>query len=417
MSSGIPGSSGSGQDTSNQSEVDVLSEGTQDDSSDDTVVSEDTTEIEGESKDEGEASTETSSETSDEEVEEEEELEVEEEVEELDESVEPTRPSWKTIKEKYPELAKDKDFRELYFRDKAFTEVFPTVADAKDAATKAEQLDILDSTLVDGNVDVIFSNLNPDVLNRISDRILPALFKANKDAFVRAAQPIVINSLRRVVEIADRTNDDNLKKSVRNIARAMFGGNGDIPTVKDPISTDPSVEEERNRLKTERENLFRSQQRNFLSSADRTVVKKIESMISEGLDPKGELNSFTKQAIIEKTLADIQTKMLGDDGLRSKLQQLHRLAARSGFADEYKSRIVTASLERARRLIPLLRNKHKLAALGKQSTKGNISQKIVTKNETVTTGGKTGTSTSSGKIDMRKTSAEDFLNDKIVFKK
>lgn len=413
MSTSVPGSSSSGQDTTDQSQVDVLNEGA-DDSSDDTVVSDETTD-EGETEEE--STTETPSKTSDEEEDEgesEAEIEGDEELEELDETQEPTRPSWQIIKEKYPELAKSKDFRELYFRDKAYTEVFPTVSDAKDAASKAEQLEVLDQVLVEGNVDTIFSNLNEDVLLKISDRLLPSLYKINKSAFSRAARPLIIDVMHNIMEQATRTNDDNLKKSIRNVSRALTG-NPDLPA-RVSATTDPTINEEVNRLKSEKDHLVRVQERNFLAATDRAVTRKLETIVSDGLDPKGELNSFTKQAIIEKTLSDLRTKLLSDESLKGRVQQLHKLAVRSGFADEYKSRIISASLERARKLVPLLRNKHKMAALGKQSTKSNTSTKIVTKNETVTTEGR-GASTSGGKIDMKKTSPEDFLNDKITFKK
>lgn len=407
MSSDVPGGSGSGQDTTvSQSEVDVLSEGTDTSSDEDTVVS-----------DEGEGEAEIAEPETEEEPEpegEEEEEETEEEPEELDESQEPTRPSWQLIKDKYPELAKSKDFRELYFRDKAYTEIYPTVNDAREAANKSEQLDALDATLMDGNVDAIFGSLNPDVLTKISDRILPALYKNNQQAFARAARPLLVNVLHTVMAKADREGDDNLRKSVRNVSRALTG-NPDLPS-PDSGRPDPQIEAERNRLQQERQALFARDNRNFLTSCDRSVMKRLETMVSDGLDSKSELNDFTRNAIIERTLNDLHRAMLNDEGLRNKLQQTHKLAARSGFPEEYRARIVSASLERAKKLIPMLRDKHYRAALGKRSSGAGNKGKIVTKNETVTSGGNSGTHR--GRIDTKRTSAEDFLNDRnVVFKK
>lgn len=411
MGSDNPAGSGSGQDTTvSQSEVDVLTEGADTSSDEDTVVP---------GADEGEAETEAEGEDIVTEDEDEGELEEEEEGEEetedeLDESQEPTRPSWQLIKDKYPELAKSKDFRELYFRERAYTEIYPTVNDAQEASNKAEQLDAIDATLVNGNVDAIFGTLNPDVLDRISDRLLPALYKHNKNAFARAARPLVVDVLHTVMEKAERDGDDNLKKSVRNISRALTGR----PELPDRTSAqpDPSIVAERNRLQQETQRLYLTQERNFLGSCDRTVMKRLESMVSDGLDPRNELNSFTRQAIIEKTLSDLHKSMMEDGGLRNKLQQTHKLATRAGFPDEYKARIVSASLERAKKLIPMLREKHRKAALGKQSPSGNTRQRIVAKNETVTSGGNS--STSRGRIDTKRTSAEDFLNDRnVVYKK
>lgn len=410
MGSGLPANPGGGQDTTIQSEVDVLNEGTESSDDNETVVSDETTdeeEPETPAKIEDEEEEETT-----EEPEEEEEIEEEEE-EELDSSKEPTRPSWQTIKEKYPELAKDKDFRELYFRDKAFTDIYPTVADARESAVKAEQLDAIDSLLVDGQIEPIFGNLREDVLVKVADKILPALYKANQKAFSRAARPLIIDVMHTVMKKAEADNDENLKKSVRNISRALTGS-PDLPT-KPSAEVDPVIQEERNRLQQERESLFQTQSRNFVAAADRSIEKKLEQMVVDGLDPKKEFNEFTRDAIIRKTLADVRSRLASDEGLTNRVRQTHRLAAKSGFPDEYRARIISATLDRARKLIPVLRNKHRTAALGKQSTKGETTKKIVTKNETVTTGGSKATSSKS--IDMRKTSAEDFLNDKVIFKK
>lgn len=400
MADEVPANSGE-QDTS---EIDVLNE----DTSTGEVTSEETTEETTEEEEAEEAPTEEEEEEEEEETEEEED-EDEDEGED-GETEEISRPSWQLIKEKYPELTKDKDFRAMYFRDKAYTEIYPTLNDAREAANKADQLDALDSTLMEGNVEAVFGTLNPDVLSRISDKLLPALYKRDQNAFAKAARPLVVNVLRTVLNRAEETGDDNLKKSVRNITRVLTGGNPDLPTVD--TRTDPSIEAERNRLTQERRALFDRDNRGFIASCDKTVNRRLESIIMDDLDSKKQLNEFTRQSVAERTLSDLHAELMKDEGLRNKLQQIHRLAAKAGFPEEYRARIVSASLERAKKLVPVFRNKHFNAALGKQSTRVGNKEKIVTKNETVTSGGNSGSSR--GKIDTRKTSAEDFLNDRNV---
>lgn len=412
MGSEVPAVPSGTQDTTPTSEADVLNDGVVD-SGEDVVVSDDETKDETPDEDEGEST----SSTSDEDEEDLAEPESEEDIEDklTSEVDEPTRPSWQVIKDKYPELAKNKDFRELYFRDKAMTDVFPTVADAKEAAGKAEYLDVLDNVLVEGKIEQIFKNVDENVLAQLSDRLLPALYNTNKEFFKRATQPLIIDVLNNIYDQAERTDDDNLRRSVRNISRVLTG-NPDIPKRLVPASTDPTVEAERNKLREERVNLFKRDERNFLNNADRIVATKLDKLVLDGLDPKKELTDFARQAVVEKTIADLKRTLISDQGLTNKLRQLHKLAARSGFPDEYRARIVTASLERARKLIPVLRNKHRLAALGKQpSTKGNENPKVIAKTEKVTTSNTSKVTRQN--IDMKRTSAEDFLNDKITFRK
>jgi len=60
----------------------------------------------------------------------------EEEEEEEEEELElgPRRPSFKEIKEKYPDFFKTfPELREAFFRESEYTKIFPTVEDAKEA--------------------------------------------------------------------------------------------------------------------------------------------------------------------------------------------------------------------------------------------------------------------------------------------
>lgn len=400
MSDSVPANSGAQDTSTSQSEIDVLSEGAED------AVVPETTEEESTSTEE--ESTPTEEVTEEEETtEEEEEVPDEEELEDIKPEDEPTRPSWKTIKEKYPELAKDKDFRELYFRDKAYTDVFPTVAHAKEAASKADSLDALDATLVNGDMETIFKDVNEHVLLKISDKILPSLFKTNPQAFARATRPFLVDILHTVMTKANAENDENLKRSVRNISNAIFK-QPDLPS-RVSAQEDPSIQQERQRLEQERQGLFARDEQKFLNAADSSVTRRLESMVSEAIDPKNEYNlsSFVRQAITERTLREVNQVLKRDEALGNKLKSYHKLASRSGFPDEYKARMISASLERAKRVIPMLVTKHRNSALGKQSTKGTPNKKIVSETKALPV-------SNSKKVDTKKTSAEDFLNDRNI---
>lgn len=394
MSDNVPANP-SAQDTSDsQSEIDVLSEGTEN-TPEETVVSDESTSSEEE---------ELSEETTEESTSSEEEETTEEEVENTGE--EPSRPSWKKVKELG--LDKDKDFRELYFRDKAYTDVFPTVAQAKEAATKADQLDLLDTTLVNGDIESIFKDLNEDVILKISDRLLPTLSKTNPQAFIRATKPFLVDILHSVMNKAKSDGDENLQRSVRNISNAIFRNPELPPRVSN--QEDPTIVQERQRLERERQGLFQRDEQRFLAAADSSTMRRLESIVSDSIDPKNEfgLSSFVRGAIADKVLKEVGQVLQKDEVLGNKLKAYHRNASRAGFPDEYKARMISASLERAKKVIPMLVAKHRNAALGKQSTKGKILSKVESKNQT------SGTSSSSKKVDTRKTSAEDFLNDRNV---
>lgn len=328
-----------------------------------------------------------------------------------------TRPSWKLIKEKYPELAKDKDFRNIYFRDKAFTEVFPTVAEAKSAQEKAELFEFVDSSLASGNPKEIVQKLNEETREKLANNILPALFSVDKKLFGIATRPIVINLLHEVHDYAVEAKDENLRKSIRNISYYLTKS-ADLPARPSPI-TSPEIEQERAKLQREREESFLRNQRDFLTTTDGVVAKKLATIVAEGLNSNKELNEFGRQAVVEKTLADVRRILVSDDPLNKRIVSLHRLAAKSGFTTEHKARIISALLERARTVIPQIRAKHIASALGKQPSKSNgKTDKIVTKagERVVSKSGPKGV-VSVRDIDTKKTSELDFLSGNIHLRK
>jgi hypothetical protein len=366
---------------SEASDVDLLSE----DQSPDSEL--ETGETEEETPEE-ETSDETSeTEESDEEVSDEDEPE--EEVEE------PTRPSWKTIKEKYPELTKDKDFREMFHREKAFSEVFPTVEDAREASEKVQVLDSFDSALAEGDVGYLVNSLNDKTLATFTDKVLPSLREANPKLFFRATRPVMVEMLQSVVARAEGSQDENLKKSAQNIAKYLFGTT-EIPK-GNPKEVPPEIEEERNKLKQERSNLFQQQRSEFFGTAENSIAKQLKKIVSEGINPDNTLTDFVVESIINKTLNETKATLLSDQAFVSKVQQLARQAEKNGFPPDFKPRIISAYLGRAKQLALTLRAKHKSAAIGK---KAPVSKTRIEAKGSSNTGKTTQTSNTKRKSDL-----------------
>jgi hypothetical protein len=305
-------------------------------------------------------------ETPDEEEPSEDEEETEEEPEEDEDEDKITRPSWKEIKDKHPELAKNKDFREMFHRERAFSDLFPTLEDARDASEKAQALDFFDSSLQEGKPEVLINSLasNEAIANKFADRIIPALYAANPKLFQRATQPLMVEMLNAVAERANGTKDDNLLISAKNIAKFLFG-KFEIPARENRIN--PELENEKKQLQTERARLIDNQRNDFLSRADKSISKQLSKAITEGLDPKNELSDFARQALIEKVLAETRHTLTSDKAFSSKIQNLVRLAEKSGFPQDYLPRLISAYLGRAKTTALTLRAKYKSAAVEKRT--------------------------------------------------
>lgn len=333
------------------SDVDLLSEGADDETPPkDETPPEETTE-----KEETEEPTE----------EEEEKSTEEEEPEEEEEEI--TRPSWKDIKEHYPELAKNKDFREMFHREKAYSEVFPTVEDARDSAEKSNVFDFFDNSLSEGNPQVLLNALNPPTVAKFAENVLPALYQVHPELFARAVNPMIVEILNNISDRADQTGDKNLKTSILNVAKVIFGEFKIPARVKRTV--DPELEREKRDLRSERERLIATQRNTFLESSDKSIKRQLSEAILDGIDPRNSLSEFTRNAILDKVLDETREELNNDKAFKSKMQHLFRLAERAGFPPDYKPRLISAYLGRAKAIALGLRAKHRAAAIGRRTAK------------------------------------------------
>lgn len=389
--------------SSEASDVDILSEGANDE-----AAVEETSEVpEGESKDnesesgDGEESTD---EESTEEDSEREETEEEPEESESEDDKLITRPSWKEITEKYPEIAKNKDFREMYHREREYSDLFPTVADARTAAEKVSVFDSFDDKISEGDAKFLFESLNPEVLSRFAKNVLPALYNVSEESFRDAVNPFLITVLHNVKSVAERNGDKNLRLSLQHISRAIFGKIDlpDLPSGK----VDPDVKRLEDQIKTERDARLNADHRSFMDSADKSIKRQLNEVLLQGLDPKGEMSDFTKNAIIKETIEEMHQVLDSDKAFKSKLQNLIRAARNANYSSEYKPRVISAYLGRAKQVALGLRAKHKAAANGRRGTVRDKNRiESTSKNPTPQNG-----RDKSGKVDYRKMSDLDIIN-------
>lgn len=337
--------------TSEASDLDVLNEGA-DNEEETSEESEETS-----SEEETQESEDETLESPDEEEE-----ESSEESEEEDEEEVITRPSWKEIKDKFPELAKNKDFREMFHREKAYTEIYPTIEEAKDSKAKSDVLDFFESTLDAGDPIPFIRSLDENTAPLIAERFLPALAEVSPKLFGLATKPMLVNMLTAADKKADELKDQNLKMSVRNITRFLFGS-PEIPTI---ASQDPEVEKEKRSLREQREALEQRDQSNFATKADGSIRKQLEKVILDGLDPKNELSEFTKSALVKQIIEDTKAELLNDTNFKGRITGLFAQAKKAGFPPDYLPRIVSAYLGRAKTTALTLRAKHKSAAVVKK---------------------------------------------------
>ena len=92
----------------------------------------------------------------------------------------------KEILAKYPKLFKDFPYLEkAYYREQQFTELLPTINDAKIAVEKAQVLDKFDCEIMSGDITTVLEaakDESQEAFLKIADNYLPALRKVDQQA-------------------------------------------------------------------------------------------------------------------------------------------------------------------------------------------------------------------------------------------
>ncbi len=253
------------------------------------------------------------------------------------------RPSLNKMLAKYPTI--DKEFPELkhvYFREQEFSKICGTVEDAKDMAKVNDNYQMLDGALARGEVDKFVKFLSDDAKDLFAQNILRGLRQVDKSLFVKATKPFLVGILRDVA--TKYKGDVNTLNSVKNLSNKLFG----TPNLEEleEEKADPRLEEERRQLENQKREHYESRYGEFRSSVDNYVVDKLNIELTAKLPsdiPEGQ-----KKAIVRSIITDLD-ELLGKDGAHiSAMNSLWKRAERENLNKEWRSKIITTHLGRAR---------------------------------------------------------------------
>lgn len=329
------------------------------------------------------------------------------------------RPSLAQIKAAYPDIfQKFPQLKDMYFREKEYTELFSTVGEAKEAAENNSAFAAIQSDIMTGTGEQFFSAVkeaDPKALDRFAGNLMHTLSRVDRGAFFKAANPLVQDVALRMYEKGVKEGDANLQNSAKFLAEFFFGhedfATGAKSSVTAEVPKDNSVENERQQFQQER---YSAALDNVQTSAKGKLIALIDN---DKFDPHGALTPFVKKTIIDSIVRDIGQQLTADKQHVGYMDRLWAEAKRGNYKD--LSRIESAFLARAKNLVTTLRSKYVSEATGKRiAIAKDAKQKIQSIQSRKSGGGGSAPSgnSGSGKIDYRKTSNMDILNDTVTYK-
>jgi hypothetical protein len=304
--------------------------------------------------------------------------------EEVDEYVE--LPSRKSILKAYPDLFKKfPGVERAMYREKEYTETFPTIAEAKQAKERLEVFRNIETDLFDGNITNLLSSVKKQddkAFGKITGTLLQTLEKVDKDAYYGTVNHVIQHALSAAHAKGKAMGDDDgeqLQIAARLINKWIYGS-AEIQSPQPLANAREEKEDPKESELTKREQEFNQRQLNTaindVSSRTRSTV---EGAVNKYLDPKGQMTDYVRNKAVSDVMSQLDKEIGSDQRFKNHVDILWKDAAKNGYSDESKSRIRKAIIAKAQTILPDVIRKVRADAL--KGLGGSPRRKTVEKEE------------------------------------
>jgi hypothetical protein len=304
----------------------------------------------------------------DEEEDEEKESKEDEEDEEPDEKIGTGygKPTYRQLVAKYPKIFKDfPGLRNTFFRERDYSKLFPTVEDARESYEQLNRLKAGEqriSAADPGDFIDLLGEYDVTKQRRFINDFLPALLQKSKPAFQAVTEPVIKHMIRSAYNDAKRNGNNNLMNSALNVHEWMFGDDQvDAPPKSNlaPRQNEPDPEKER--LYRENQEILRGQHQNFVDTILTDSSKSITNIVQKNLPE--DVSPFLGRSITRDVMDELANVLRDDPAHRSNMERLLKQAAQNRYSSEWKDRVKSAYLSRAKLALPTIIKKVRSAAL------------------------------------------------------
>ena len=271
----------------------------------------------------------------------------------------------KEILAKYPKLFTDFPYLEVaYYRDKQFSEVFPTVSEAREAREGLDVLARFDSDLKTGNIENIFSaayQADKNSFYTIVDNLMPALAKIDEKAHHHIIGNISKQIISAMYADGNKPGMEVLKEAALVLNQYVHGSNEYTPPTN--LATKPEGNPEADELAKERKAFLQERFNNAREEVSTRIDNAIRSTLDQNIDRNGQMTEYVKKNAMRDAQEKLETILRKDTRFRSVMTKLWQKAQANNFNDESRKAIRSAYLGRAKALLPGVINEARRVAL------------------------------------------------------
>lgn len=285
-------------------------------------------------------------------------------------------PERQKILKDYPDIFKKHPALErAIYRERAYTDVFATIKDAKEAASSIKQFTELQNDLLSGNLTNLLSSVkkaDEKAFEKITESYLETLFTVDKTAYTGVAETIVRATLANVFNnVKDARKDsaeEQVKIAVQLLNKALFNST-EVKGPESKVKTEDRETEAAKKLAKERDEFETNRFSSALNEVEERVSSKIKSAVEQHIDTKNLMTPYVKSKAIEDTVNEVFKQVSSDSRFKGLLGRMWKEAKEAGYTTESKAKIRQTVLKKVETILPGIMQKVKGDALKGHATR------------------------------------------------
>lgn len=267
---------------------------------------------------------------------------------------------------KYPQLFKDFPYLEkAYYREQQFTELLPTIDDARAAVEARNVLDRFEIDVMKGNTETILKAVkadSPKGFAKLVDNYLPTLAKVDEQAYFHVLGNVTKHTIVAMVREARVSGNEALQSAAQLLNQFVFGSSDFKPPTN--LAKDESEDTGKNKELEQREQAFTRQQfESARGDLNTRINNTLANTIDANIDPKKNMTDYVRKNASREALEMLESVLSRDTRFMALKDKLWESAFNNNFNRESVERIKSAYLSRAKTLLPTVIKKARIDAL------------------------------------------------------
>lgn len=300
----------------------------------------------------------------------------------------------KDILTKYPKLFKDfPSLEKAYYREREYTEIFSTVNNAKEAASKARSLDQLENQVMTGDIAPILQaakNGDQESFYRIADNYLPALKHVDQQAYYNVLGNVIKDTIVTMVKEGRALGEQGapLQAAANILNQFVFGSQNFTPPTRLSRQAPPDEMQRQNQqVQQDRQrtmDTFTSVKDDLQNRADNVL----RSTIEQNIDPRNSMTDYVRRTATRDAFETLEGLIDKDTRFHSLLDRLWERAFQQNFSKDSTDKIKSAYLSKAKTLLPSVIKKARneaLRGLGRRVSDSSTDDESSSEQEQTTT--------------------------------